>query len=217
MLRKRSLSEVHDLQIFDGPTVILRGHPSRGIPRDSQIRIATAEGQFVVEDTATKEFAFTGDPGRYVYSIRKHYPRTKRGLRYVAEFLIGMTVKQWEAMEYMEPSFSHVRQTTKGPRWKCGALGCGNTAISKISAMEHEASHRGKSFLEAVDAKALEQELQDATGEIPMEPSVPQLSTRDRQEIAEMNKAPEVVRRRAGRPRKNPKGDWTNVPGIEET
>jgi len=215
MQRKRSLDEVHGLTRFDGNIVVLKGHPTRGIPEDSSIRICTIEGNVIKEDIATDEYSIKVDPGRYIYSIRKMYPGTKRGFRYVAEFQVGITDKQWQAMEYMEPLFSGVRQTTQGPRWFCRALACGHSSVSKVSALEHEASHKGLSFLEAVDAKAVEQKLTEGAQEI-----------REEAAAAQATSAP----RRRGRPPKNASvrsasrrpptsmrkaGDFTtNVPGV---
>lgn len=205
MQRKRSLDEQHEVERFDGPTVILRGHPTRGIPTDSTIRIATVEGAILKEDIASKQYSMTLDPGRYIYSIRKHYIGTKRGFRFVGEFMVGITEKQWQAMEFMEPQFSRVRQTTRGPRWTCNALGCGNASISKISAMEHEASHKGLSFLQAVDAKMVEQQMQELAPTVPLDKTPP---PKAQAESAGLRTGP--------LPGKQGKaGDWqTNVPGV---
>lgn len=206
MHRKRSLDEQHDLLIFDGPTVVLKGHPTRGIPVDSDIRVSTIEGQIIKEDVATKEFSLTVDPGRYIYVVRKHYVGTKRGFRYVGEFLVGLTEAQWAAMEFMDPQFSRVRQTTRGPRWTCTALACGHASISKISAMEHEAEHKGLSFLQAVDAKMVEQQLVEAAPGIPREPVKAEPKTAN---------PPAGTGRPPTGPKMGKAGDWsTNVPGV---
>ena len=105
----------------------------------------------------------------------------------------------------MDPKFSRVRQTTQGPRWMCGALGCGKTTISKISAMEHEASHKGMSFLQAVDAKAVEQEMFEAAPNIPM----------DKTPAPKAQAEGGGVRVGAPGGKQGKAGDWTtNVPGV---
>jgi len=116
------------------------------IPRNSNVYIASLPHRNVVFDgRASRSASIDLDPGKYV--CRVHWATDNDGrsnvMNWQWEFYVGMDEKTWRSHVGKRPRFSKAIQTTDGPRWHCGFMGCAEEFQTMIGMVEHEYLHYG--------------------------------------------------------------------------
>lgn len=97
------------------------------------------------------------DPGKYRYTLHQIMDPGPNTMikRWHGEFLVDLSEEQYRRMLRLRAKLARGIQTTEGPRWQCGYIGCKRRFTSYVQIIQHEGEHFGRDLLHEEDEAQL--------------------------------------------------------------